>query len=279
MLKIIISPAKKMEECLDIFMAESSPQYLDRTRILYEKLKAMSEAELQKLFKANDQITRQNYERFQTMELERAHTPALLSYVGIQYQYIAPQLFSYDQWEYVKEHLRILSGFYGILRPEDRVTPYRLEMQAKLAIEKSKDLYGFWGKSLMDALVTESGTEQAKTEAKPQAESEAISGPRKVILNLASKEYSKAIEKYLTPDIRYVTCMFGVVKDGQVKVKATEAKMARGEMVRFMAERQIKEVERIREFEALGYKFREDLSTEDTYTFVRNEGEPTNRRK
>ena len=238
MLKIIISPAKKMEECQDIFEAESFPQFLNRTKVLYQTLKSMTETELQKLFKANDQITRQNYERFQTMDLERAHTPALLSYVGIQYQYMAPHLVSNAQWDYVKEHLRILSGFYGILRPVDRVTLYRLEMQAKLAVENTKDLYGFWGKSLLDALMEGNEDNGAKT-----------------ILNLASKEYSKAIEKYLTSDIRYVTCVFGVLKDGQVKVKATEAKMARGEMVRLMAENKVQEVEKIRNFEVLDYRY------------------------
>ena len=252
MLKIIISPAKKMEECQDIFEAESFPQFLNRTKVLYQTLKSMTETELQKLFKANDQITRQNYERFQTMDLERAHTPALLSYVGIQYQYMAPHLFSNAQWDYVKEHLRILSGFYGILRPEDRVTLYRLEMQAKLAVENTKDLYGFWGKSLLDALMEGNEDNGAKT-----------------ILNLASKEYSKAIEKYLTPDIRYVTCVFGVLKDGQVKVKATEAKMARGEMVRLMAENKVQEVEKIRNFEVLDYRYNAELSDDDTYVFIK----------
>ena len=252
MLKIIISPAKKMEECQDIFEAESFPQFLNRTKVLYQTLKSMTETELQKLFKANDQITRQNYERFQTMDLERAHTPALLSYVGIQYQYMAPHLFSNAQWDYVKEHLRILSGFYGILRPEDRVTLYRLEMQAKLAVENTNDLYGFWGKSLLDALMEGNEDNGAK-----------------IILNLASKEYSKAIEKYLTPDIRYVTCVFGVLKDGQVKVKATEAKMARGEMVRLMAENKVQEVEEIRNFEVLDYRYNAELSDDDTYVFIK----------
>ena len=257
MLKIIISPAKKMEECQDIFAAESSPQYLDQTRILYEKLKAMTEDELQELFKANDQITRQNFERFQTMDLDRAHTPALLSYVGIQYQYMAPKLFSYDKWEYVREHLRILSGFYGILRPEDKVTPYRLEMQAKLSVDGAKDLYEFWDKSLLNALLDRTDALKAAAEAVPP-----------VILNLASKEYSKVIEKHLTPEIRYVTCVFGELKNGQVKVKATEAKMARGEMVRFMAEKKIEDVEQIKTFACLGYRYAEEFSDEDTYTFI-----------
>ena len=271
MLKIIISPAKKMEECQDIFAAESSPQYLDRTRILYEKLNAMTESELQELFKANDQITRQNFERYQAMNLDRAHTPALLSYVGIQYQYMAPKLFSYEQWEYVKEHLRILSGFYGILRPEDKVTPYRLELQAKLAADGAKDLYGFWGDSLLNALLERTMSPAALETNQPAEETApAVSkADRPVILNLASKEYSKAIEKHLTPEIRYVTCLFGELKNGQVKVKATEAKMARGEMVRFMAEKKIEDVEEIRKFTGLGYRYAEEFSTENTYTFIK----------
>lgn len=267
MLKIIISPAKKMEECQDIFAAESSPQYLNRTRILYEKLKAMTEDELKELFKANEQITRQNYERFRTMDLDRAHTPALLSYVGIQYQYMAPKLFSYDQWEYVREHLRILSGFYGILRPEDKVTPYRLEMQAKLSVDGAKDLYGFWGKSLLNALLDRTETPEVAVTAEAVTSSTKTALP--VILNLASKEYSKVIEKHLTPEIRYVTCVFGELKNGQVKVKATEAKMARGEMVRFMAEKKIEDVEETKKFSCLGYCYAEEFSTEDTYTFIK----------
>ncbi|MFR3765256.1 MAG: YaaA family protein, partial [[Clostridium] symbiosum] len=177
----------------------------------------------------------------QAMDLDRALTPALLSYVGIQYQYMAPHLFSHGQWEYVKNHLRILSGFYGILRPDDRVTPYRLEMQARLAVDGKKDLYDFWGSSLFEKL-----TGKTEEETEPGSGGKAENTP--VILNLASREYSKAIEPFLTPDIRFVTCVFGVLKDGKVKIKATEAKMARGEMVRFLAENNVTDVEAVRVF-------------------------------
>lgn len=254
-MKIIISPAKKMEECEDIFAPGAFAEYLGRTKILYERLVSMGEAELKGLFKANDTITHQNFLRFQSMDLEQARTPALLSYVGIQYQYMAPKLFSYEQWEYVKKNLRILSGFYGILRPDDRVTPYRLEMQAKLAVDGKKDLYDFWGDSLYRSL---------QREETPG-----------VILNLASKEYSKAIEPHLTPDIRYVTCFFNVLEEGKLKVKATEAKMARGEMVRFMAENRIEDVEKIKDFSALGYRYEEKLSTHDCFTYVKEAGKKT----
>jgi len=251
-MKIIISPAKKMETCDDIFAPGGLPVYIGRTKLLYEKLKAMTEAELQALFKANDQITRENYMRYRSMDLDRAMTPALLSYIGIQYQYMAPKLFSTEQWEYAKRHLRILSGFYGILRPDDRVTPYRLEMQAKLSVDGKRDLYDFWGESLLSDMRRE------ETDAP-------------VIINLASKEYSKAIEAHLTPDVRFVTCIFGILGDnGKIKVKATEAKMARGEMVRFMAENRIEDPEKIREFSALGYRYSEECSDKDSFVYLKD---------
>ena len=219
-MKIIISPAKKMEECSDMFEPGGFPVFLDRTKRLHERLCSMSEEELKELFKANDRITRENFERYQAMDLDRALTPALLSYVGIQYQYMAPHLFSHGQWEYVKNHLRILSGFYGILRPDDRVTPYRLEMQARLAVDG----------------------------------------------------YSKAIEPFLTPDIRFVTCVFGVLKDGKVKIKATEAKMARGEMVRFLAENNVTDVEAVKGFSVSGYGYSPEHSEENSFVFIKNHG-------
>lgn len=252
-MKIIISPAKKMEECGDCFPAGELPAFLDRTEILYHKLKSMTEPELKELFDANDRITGQNFRRYQTMDLSRAMTPALLSYVGIQYQYMAPKLFSWNQWNYVREHLRILSGFYGVLRPDDRVTPYRLEMQAKLPADGKENLYEFWGDLIYRSL-----------EESPD------SADNGVILNLASREYSRAVEPYLKPGTRFVTCMFGTLTDGRVKVKATEAKMARGEMVRFMAENQIENVEEIKEFKELGYRFVNELSGQDMFVYVKD---------
>lgn len=264
-MKIIISPAKKMEECSDLFEAGGFPVFLDRTKRLHERLCSMSEEELKELFKANDRITRENFERYQAMDLDRALTPALLSYVGIQYQYMTPHLFSHGQWEYVKNHLRILSGFYGILRPDDRVTPYRLEMQARLAVDGKKDLYDFWGSSLFEEL-----TGKTEEETEPGSGGKEENTP--VILNLASREYSKAIEPFLTPDIRFVTCVFGVLKDGKVKIKATEAKMARGEMVRFLAENNVTDVEAVKGFSVSGYGYSPEHSEENSFVFIKNHG-------
>lgn len=146
-MRLLISPAKKMRE-EDFLAPAGEPLFLHRAGRLLEALRAMSYPELKKLLACNDAIAQVNYQRYQAMDLARAFTPALLAYEGIQYQYMAPGLFTQPQFDYVKEHLRILSGFYGLLRPLDPVTPYRLEMQAKLAIDGCKNLYQFWGDAL-----------------------------------------------------------------------------------------------------------------------------------
>ena len=147
-------------------------------------------------------------------------------------------------------HLRILSGFYGVLRADDGIVPYRLEMQAKLKTDLHKDLYGFWGDKIYREL--------------------AADGPA-VILNLASKEYSRAVEPYLRTGDRFVTCVFGTLKDGKVRVKATEAKMARGEMVRFLAGTQASEPEEARAFNEMGFSFCEERSTDCEYVFLKED--------
>lgn len=246
-MQIIISPAKQMRVDTDSIEAEGQPFFLEETKKLLSRLKTFDRGELRELFRANEKITEENYLRYACMDLEKGRTPALLSYVGLQYQYMAPQVFTVDQWEYVRKHLWILSGFYGMLRPKQGITPYRLEMQARLSVGEAKDLYAFWGDRLYKELVRE----------------------EQVVLNLASKEYSKAIEPYLKREIRYVTCVFGSLQEGKVKVKGTEAKMARGEMVRWLSKRQIEEPEDVRKFAGLGFSYCADRSGPDEYVFLK----------
>ena len=184
-MRLLISPAKKMRE-EDFLAPEGEPLFLHRAGRLLEALRAMPYPELKKLLACNDAIAQVNYQRYQAMDLARAFTPALLAYEGIQYQYMAPGLFTQPQFDYVKEHLRILSGFYGLLRPLDPVAPYRLEMQVE---------------------------------------------------------------------------------------KGVYVKMARGEMVRFLAERQARSPEAMQAFDRLGYRFSPEGSDEDTYVFLQ-EGKP-----
>jgi cytoplasmic iron level regulating protein YaaA (DUF328/UPF0246 family) len=162
---------------------------------------------------------------------------------------MSPNVFTDREYAYVQEKLRILSGFYGILKPFDGVTPYRLEMQAKLRMGERKDLYSYWGSIIADELLSETDC----------------------VINLASKEYSVCISKYLKPEDTFITCVFGEFKDGKVIEKGTLCKMARGEMVRYMAEHQIEEVTRLREFDRLNYRFSEKYSNDTTYVFLQQE--------
>ena len=246
-MKIILSPAKKMNVDIETLQPLGLPVFLEDTGQILDWLKEKSYEELKKLWACNDKIVEQNVQRLNEMNLETRLTPAILSYEGIAYQYMAPAVFEETHLEYVQKHLRILSAFYGVLKPMDGVTPYRLEMQAKASIAGTKDLYEFWGSRLYEEVADEDH----------------------VIINLASKEYSKCIEKYLTEKDTYITCIFGELSNGKVVQKGTYAKMARGEMVRFMAENQVSKPEELKTFDRLNYKFHEEFSTETEYVFIR----------
>ena len=247
-MRIIISPAKKMKVDTDSFPYRDLPVFLSNTEEICGELQSMSYEELKKLWKCNDRIAQLNVRRLREMDLLGRLTPAVLAYEGIQYQYMAPGVFTDQEFGYIQGHLRILSGFYGILRPFDGVTPYRLEMQAKLKIGECKDLYAYWGDRLAQTLCAESNC----------------------ILNLASREYSICVSKYLPDTARFITCVFGEENDGKVIEKGTMCKMARGEMVRFMAQYQIENPDQIKSFDRLNYRFDESRSDDSTYFFLRD---------
>ena len=246
-MRIIISPAKKMVEDADTFPAEGLPAFLPEAEHLLSALRSMTPEALKTLWACNDAIAALNVERLAHMDLRRARTPALLAYEGIQYRYLAPGVLEEDALRYVSEHLRIVSGLYGLLRPFDAVTPYRLEMQAKLSVDGHRDLYGFWGGRLGAALEAETDT----------------------VIDLASKEYSRAVLPHLPPGTRVVTCVFGELREDRVVEKGTLCKMARGEMVRWMARRQAEAPEDLTAFSALGYRYDPARSEADRLVFLR----------
>ena len=247
-MRIIISPAKKMKVDTDSLPWRDLPAFLTKTEQLCTQLQGMSDTELKKLWKCNDSIAALNIQRLQNMDLHSCLTPAVLAYEGIQYQYMAPGVFTEQAFDYVQEHLRILSGFYGILKPFDGVTPYRLEMQAKLQAGEAKDLYAYWGDSLAKAIFAETDC----------------------IVNLASKEYSVCVSKFLPENIRFITCVFGEEKDGKVIEKGTMCKMARGEMVRYMAENRIEDPKQIKAFDRLDYRFDETRSDCEKFVYIKD---------
>lgn len=222
-MKIILSPAKKMNVDTDKVEVLSKPVCLDKTEVILTWLRSKSRDELKKLWGCNDKIAEQNFNRIENMDLYKQLTPAVIAYDGIAYQYMAPAVFEDGHFEYVQEHLCILSAFYGVLRAMDGVAPYRLEMQAKAAIDDNKNLYDFWGRDLYDAVM----------------------------------------------DDRYITITFCEKSGDKLVTKATYAKMARGEMVRYMAEKHIETPEEIRNFDRLGYIYRADISSDSEYVFER----------
>ena len=249
-MRIIITPAKKMHEDADSLEPLGPPRFLPEAERLLSVLRPMPLRELKALWQCSDAIAALNAKRLRRMDLRGRLTPAVLSYEGIQYQYMAPGVFETGQFAYLQEHLRILSGFYGLLRPFDGVVPYRLEMQARLPVDGHRDLYGFWGD-------------------KP---ARALAGETDLLVNLASAEYSRAVKPHLPPRVRFLTCTFGEWKEGRVIEKGTLCKMARGRMVRWLAENNVTAAGDIREFRELGYRYNAGCSGENHYVFIKEDG-------
>ena len=247
-MRIILSPAKTMNEFDIAFQYKDLPIFIQETEILKDELKRLNANELSKLMKCNDSIALLNYQRYQHMNLKEGLSPALFTYVGLAYQHLACHIMTQSELDYVQDHLIILSGFYGILRPFDGIKPYRLEMDTKISVNGYSNLYDFWNEKIANELYKEND----------------------VILNLASNEYSKCVKPYLNEQRKMITCIFTQRTNGKLKTKATEAKMCRGYMVRYMAERSIQDLEEIKKFDYKGYLYSEKDSNESEWVFVKD---------
>ena len=250
-LRVIVSPAKKMRSVDVEPLPTRRPELIDRTRLLLEAMKNLTRDEAQRLWKCSDRLCDQNYGRLASLSLDDATTSAVVSYEGIQYQHLAASVMDDGCLAWIDRHLRIVSGFYGILRPFDGVVPYRLEMQAKLSVGAHRDLYGVWGDALYQVLARE-GCE--------------------LVVNLASVEYAKAVVPHARKNgLSVLTCLFGVVRerDGAFLQRATEAKAARGTFVRWCAERDVTSPDELASFSERDYRLDEHRSTEDTLVFVK----------
>lgn len=246
-MKIILSPAKTMNEFDIAFKYQHLPIFIHETEMLMNELKKYDKDELSKLMKCNDSIAMLNYNRYQHMNLHERLSPAVFTYVGLAYQHLACHIMTQSELDYIQEHLVILSGFYGMLKPFDGIKPYRLEMETKLCMNDKKDLYDFWGDSIANELYKEN----------------------EVVLNLASNEYSKCVKPYLNKNRKMITCVFAQRVNGKLKTKPTEAKMCRGYMVRYMAERNISDLEEIKQFDYKGYLYSPNDSSENEWVFVK----------
>ena len=234
-MKIIISPAKKL--ATDNFINKgTSIQFLEETKYLVKELKTYTVSDLKSLMKLSDNLAQLNWQRFQDWNTKDVGQ-ALFMFKGDVYQGLNAENFTNIELEFAQENLRILSGLYGLLKPKDLIYPYRLEMGTKLITKTGNNLYKFWENRLRKVLLSELKNEEE-------------------IINLASEEYSKAIQlnKFNNP---VITPVFKDLKNGELKVISFFAKRARGEMVNFIIKNKIKNSENLKSFSNLGYQFTE----------------------
>ena len=273
MLQAIISPAKQMATNSETFLPKGIPPFPAKTARLVEALRALERTDgpsgLKALWRVSDKLLAENVERLRAFEpiaderqlddprVARLVSPAVFSYVGIQFRSMAPEVMGFDELEWLQGHLWVLSGLYGCVRPFDAVEPYRLEMGAKLAVDGARDLYGFWGDVIAQAIC---GNDEPRHEPC-------------TVINLASVEYAKAVLPHLPASAKAVTCIFGEgLRNGKPVQRATASKIARGSMVRWMAEHAVEDARDLTRFD-VGYTFAPELSSADesTLVFVRND--------
>jgi cytoplasmic iron level regulating protein YaaA (DUF328/UPF0246 family) len=249
--QIIISPAKKMVVDTDSLPVRSYPLFINAAKELLAILQQVDYTDLQKMWKCNDAIAQLNYERIKTMDLYHNLTPAIMAYDGIQYKYMAPGVFEINQLQYINKHLFIMSGLYGLLRPLDGVVPYRLEMQSKVPTDRFKDLYAYWKEQLnYDCPINDD-----------------------LLLNLASREYSKMLISNLPSKISMFNCIFAELCEGHLVEKGIKCKMVRGAMVRWLAENNVNSIAELKEFDCLSYVYCAQFSTEYDLVFLQRRNE------
>jgi len=247
----VISPAKKLEfEGAQLKIDATEPDFKADAYSLSRTARRLSVAKLRKLMSISEPLAKLNQTRFKAFEespTPEQVKPAALAFAGDTYTGLQADTFSADDLTYAQDHLRILSGLYGVLRPMDNIQPYRLEMGSRLATRRGKTLYQYWGVRLAEAL-NETGEE--------------------VLLNCASVEYFSAV-KLEALKMRVVTPVFMEERDGETKIVSFFAKKARGMMARYVMQNRIEDIDRIKGFDLGGYAFQPDQSDDERLVFSR----------
>lgn len=253
----VLSPAKNLNEKDPSPVSSFTlPDLLPEAEILMQKLRQLAPQQIAELMHVSDKIALLNAERNAAW-----HTPftpenakqAVFMFNGDVYKGIAADTLKPEQIDYLQQHVRLLSGLYGVLRPLDLMQPYRLEMGTAFANSRGKNLYEFWGDKITDLL----------NQTLKQAGSD-------VLINLASQEYFKSVNTRKL-NARLITPIFKDEKNGKYKIISFYAKRARGLMVRYAAEHGITEPEMLKNFDYEGYSFNEAASNETEWVFMREE--------
>jgi cytoplasmic iron level regulating protein YaaA (DUF328/UPF0246 family) len=252
---IILSPAKTMQETgTEIFERSTVPEYMEKTARLASELRKFTADQLASVLKVSPKLARLNYGRLQQWDVpkhQKTVTPALLSYQGEVFRGLDAASLKADDFRFAQEHLRILSGFYGVLRPLDRVLPYRLEIGGGFSPEGFDNLYAFWKETITKA-IDRSLSEQGD----------------RVLVNLASNEYFKSIDRKKL-NVQVITPVFKESRDDGFKMVTVYAKKARGLMARFIIQNRLTKPEQLKLFDAAGYFFNEPLSDGNKLVFTR----------
>lgn len=252
----VISPAKTLDfETAACTSIATTPDFLDEAAVLIHKLKTISAKKLMELMDISKDLSTLNVERYQQFETGKAVSrgkQAVLAFHGDVYQGMTATDFTESDFEFAQDHLRILSGLYGVLRPLDMIQPYRLEMGTQLKVGRRKNLYAFWNERVTNAL---------------NATIAASGSP--VLLNLASEEYFGAVDAKCLK-ARLVTPRFLDLKGKDYKVVSFWAKRARGKMAAWIISNRINQVEDIQQFGLSGYRFNAERSTGDSWAFTRD---------
>lgn len=254
-MKILLSPAKRLDFESDLFInAYSQPRFLENSLEIVDEARKLSAMDLQGMMKISDELATLNQRRFQ--DFSTPFTPtnarqAVYAFRGDAYYGLDAPSLSDDDMAFAQDHLRILSGLYGLLRPLDLIQPYRLEMGTKFKNQRGANLYAFWGDEITDAL-----NEELADDKDP------------VVINLASNEYFKAIKPKSLKG-RIITPQFKEVKDAVPKVMSVFAKRARGMMTRYIIQNKLEDVDDLRDFNEAGYTFAPELSDADSWVFTR----------
>ena len=253
MLKILLSPAKSIDTNAQCLNDPTIPQFETQAEQLVLKLKSKNPKALSKLMSISDNLAQTNWTRFQNwkpMKTSSNYMQPVFCFTGEVYKGLDAATLGSDEIQYAQQSIRILSGLYGILKPLDGISPYRLEMGTKLPNGwGDKNLYQFWGDQLTDHLESELSQNDA-------------------IINLASKEYSKAVElKRFSQPI--ITPVFKDFKNGKLKTIMMYAKKARGTMARYIIQNRIEKTEDLKHYNIDSYSFDEKLSSEFEWVFIR----------
>ena len=254
---IVLSPAKSLDlETPPTTTLHSTPDFLDHSAQLIERMRQFSPAEVGSLMGISDALSALNVARYAswTPKLDDAHQ-AIMAFNGDVYAGFEARSLQPAQLDYAQSRVRILSGLYGLLRPLDLIHPHRLEMGTRLSTSRGKDLYAFWGDTITNGL---------NRTAKEQG--------AKVLVNLASEEYFKSV-KPRQLDVPVIAPVFEDWKNGKYKIISFYAKRARGMLARYAAVNQIRDPQQLKQFDVDGYAYVPEASNDTNWVFRRKVGE------